>query len=319
MLYADNWIYPQIGRFLTGVGSSAGILGVLTIVRLCFAERQFSRMLGTAVTIGLLGAIYGGRPVAYLMHIFGWQQTVQLILLFGVFLAVTFYFALPKSFGTKSHNDESMLAIFIELFSYRKVLIVALIGALMVGIIEGYADAWGTVSVQVLYGYSKTEAAGLVSLIFFGMAFGAPLLSMFADRFRAHDACIIVSALVMGTLFSAFTYQLIPAFLLAPALWVLGFFCAYQVILIYRATTFAPSSLIGVSSAFTNMIIMTFGYVFHYGISQVIQYNWDGQREAGVPIYNAVAISSGLSVVIIGFVLALLGYSLFMQRLKQKS
>ena len=41
LIFADHWIYPIVGRFLIGMGSSAAILGVFKIVRMTFSEKRF--------------------------------------------------------------------------------------------------------------------------------------------------------------------------------------------------------------------------------------------------------------------------------------
>jgi MFS family permease len=66
IVYAEQWIYPILGRALIGIGSSAAILGTFKIIRMSFRESLFPRMLSLSVTIGLIGAIYGGEPVSYL-------------------------------------------------------------------------------------------------------------------------------------------------------------------------------------------------------------------------------------------------------------
>lgn len=66
-----------MARVLIGIGSSAAILGTFKIIRMVFKESHFTCMLGFSVTIGLLGAIYGGGPLSYLTQTFGYQAVVQ--------------------------------------------------------------------------------------------------------------------------------------------------------------------------------------------------------------------------------------------------
>ncbi len=64
IIFAKHWIYPIMGRFLIGAGSSGAILGAFKVIRMAFHEQGFTRMLSYTVTIGLLGPIYGGTPVS---------------------------------------------------------------------------------------------------------------------------------------------------------------------------------------------------------------------------------------------------------------
>lgn len=95
LLFSDYWIYPIMGRFLMGIGASAAILGVFKIIRMTFCEARFPRMLSLSVTIGLLGAIYGGGPVSYMLDTFGYQMVIQFFVATGFLLAMTTYWVIP--------------------------------------------------------------------------------------------------------------------------------------------------------------------------------------------------------------------------------
>jgi MFS family permease len=79
IIFTNHWIYPILGRFLIGVGSAAAILGAFKIIRMSFAEKYFTRMLSLSVSIGLLGAIYGGGPVSYLCQNVGYKDVVVIL------------------------------------------------------------------------------------------------------------------------------------------------------------------------------------------------------------------------------------------------
>ena len=44
---------------------------------------------------------------------------------------------------------------------------------------------------------------------------------------------------------------------------IVGVCCAYQIIAIYKASTYVPEYVSGLTTAVANMIIMSFGYIFH--------------------------------------------------------
>lgn len=96
LIFADNWIYPLIGRALIGIGSSAAILGTFKIIRMSFKEQYFSRMLSFSVMIGLIGAVYGGGPVSYLSHTLGYKVVVEIFIVLGLILACITYLIVPE-------------------------------------------------------------------------------------------------------------------------------------------------------------------------------------------------------------------------------
>ena len=91
IIFTSHWAYPILGRFLMGVGSSAAILGAFKIIRMTFAEVHFTRMLSLSVSIGLLGAIYGGGPVSLLCQSLGYKDVIIIFAIFSVSGSTNFF------------------------------------------------------------------------------------------------------------------------------------------------------------------------------------------------------------------------------------
>jgi MFS family permease len=103
-VFATHWAWPILGRALTGIGSSAAILGVFKVIRLAFKEQRFARMLSISVSIGLVGAIYGGAPVRQLHIAFGYRPIVIGLAVVGVALAALCHVAIP---ATREDKDSA--------------------------------------------------------------------------------------------------------------------------------------------------------------------------------------------------------------------
>ena len=71
------------------------------------------------------------------------------------------------------------------------------------GPLEGFADVWGTAFLKQVYGFEGTVAASLPSMIFIGMCFGAPVLSLIAEKMGGYLATIIGAGLLMAVIFAA--------------------------------------------------------------------------------------------------------------------
>ena len=288
LLYADHYIYPNIGRLLIGMGSSAAILGVFKILRMSFPENKFTLLLGFTVTIGLIGAIYGGLPVNYFMHELGVTAVLHAIILVGVLLAITSFMIIPPI--PEAERNQSWVAHVKAVLTNPLILGICILAGFMVGPLEGFADVWGKQYLLSVYKLNDNVAASLPSLLFFGMGFGAPMLSWMATRTNAYFGFIILSALVMGICFALLLTGQLPVFTLAPLFLIVGFFCAYQIIAIYKASTYVKEELVGLTTACANMIIMSFGYVFHSIIGKMMSLQWDGQMVNNVPYYDPESI-----------------------------
>lgn len=318
LLFASHWIYPALGRLMIGMGSSAAILGVFKIIRLSFKEERFTLLLGFSVTIGLLGAIYGGQPVNALIHLYGWEKVLQVIIGIGVFMAIATYLIVPEEPAADEETSwwQSVKAVLTN----PQIMLVCLFAGLMVGPLEGFADVWGKEYLKSVYHLTDAVAASLPSLIFLGMCFGSPVLSWISAKTNSYFAFIILSGLVMGL---AFVYLLtgeVPDQWLAVLFVVVGVFCAYQILAIYLASTFVGERLVGLTTACANMIIMTFGYVFHSAIGKIMTTNWDGRFVTeGVPYYSVSAYTQSLMIIPAGLLLASLGYIFLAMYSKRKA
>lgn len=260
MIYSTNWIIALIGRLLIGIGSSGAILGTFKIIRLCFEEHYFTRMLSFSVTIGLLGAIYGGGPIAYLSQTFGYQSIIYGLCILGFLLALITYLILPPSIQKPS---KPVLSDIRNILQNKKVLAICFLAGLMVGPLEGFADVWGSEFFKKVYNLDVHLSSYLVSTIFVGMCFGAPLLSFIAEKTNSYFGTIIFSAITMCFVFSIILLTHISYSVIIFLFIIVGICCAYQILAIYKASTYVDEQQTGLTTALANMIIMIFGYFFH--------------------------------------------------------
>ncbi len=296
IIFSEYWVYSIIGRALIGMGSSAAILGTFKIIRLTFNEKKFTRMLSFSVTIGLIGAIYGGGPVNYMCTIFGYKAVTSIFACIGIWLSIVMYCIVPN---LKSQPIIPVTSQIKEVFCSSKVLMLCAFAGLMVGPLEGFADVWGSGFLKQIYGLEGMVAASLPSAIFVGMCFGAPVLSFIAEKSERYLATIIGAGIVMVLCFCMLILGKISTINLSILFIVIGVCCAYQIIAIYKASTYVSESVVGLTTAVANMIIMIFGYVFHAIIGWII--NHMGGPE------NSQAFMSGIAVIPIALSIGVIG------------
>ncbi|ASQ46150.1 MFS transporter [Legionella clemsonensis] len=298
IVFAEHWIYPMIGRALIGMGSSAAILGTFKIIRMGFKEEHFTRMLSFAVTIGLIGAIYGGGPVSFLCTVLGYKVVVELFAIFGLLLAAFTYFIIPEI--NKPSCTTSIIADVKKVVTHRQIIALCLLSGLMVGPLEGFADVWGSAFIREVYGYNRSLASYLPSMIFIGMCFGAPVLSFIAEKTRNYLGVIIGSGFLMMVIFIALISKHMTSETMALGFILVGVCSAYQILAIYKASTYVPEQVAGITTAVANMIIMSFGYAFHTTIGMIIN-RFGGIKVSSAFIYGLGVIPITLSIAVIGF------------------
>ena len=296
IVFAQHWIYPIIGRVLIGIGSSAAILGTFKIVRMTFSEQHFTRMLSLSVTIGLIGAIYGGVPVSYLCDSYGHKVVVEIFALLGIVFAGITYLLVPK---IDSPRNTTIMADIKTVFTNGKVILICCLAGLMVGPMEGFADAWGSQFLKQVYGFDVKMANYLTSMIYIGMCF-APILSRIAEKTGRYLETIAGAGIVMLTAFTMLVVGILDSKSITVSLFLVGISCAYQILAIYKASTYVPENVAGLTTAVANMIIMSFGYLFHSTIGLIIK----SSNAAG----EVASFSYGISIVPITLLIGAIGF-----------
>ncbi len=267
LILSHHWIYPVIGRAMIGIGSSAAILGTFKIIRMTFQEKYFSRMLSFSVTLGLIGAIYGGGPVSLMKNIWGYQTVIEFFIVIGLLLATIIYLVVPDE---KPTHQTSITSNIKTVFTNWKVILICFSAGLMVGPLEGFSDVWGPEFLKQVYGFHSNIANSLPSIIFIGMCVGSPILSMIAEKTEYYFGVIMAAGITMFIIFAAMLSGGFNLQGLSISFFVVGISCAYQILAIYKASTYVPENLAGLTTAVANMIIMSFGYAFHSLIGFVI-------------------------------------------------
>lgn len=325
LVYTNQWELALFSRFLIGAGSAAGFLGTSKIIATWFPEKWYTKMIGLTFTFGLIGAVYGGKPVGSLITKFGWVDVLALVGFVGLAIAGMIALVLrnPKENNPHSPNAASCrepyrekpeeagktaASVFSKLtsiLSHKKLLLIALANFLMVGALEGFADVWGVSYLSTTRGMLKEEAAQLISMIFVGMLFGGPILAYCADKLRSNYWITSAAGLFMGLIFVVmltFNTQL-ELGTLYVMLFFTGIFCCYQVLIFSMGVNLVSKELASLTVAFLNCINMLGGSFFHSLIGHCMDLFWRGGMENVVRVYDSYAYTCALSSIAIAAVL----------------
>jgi MFS family permease len=310
IIYSSNWNMVIFGRLLVGIGSSAAIVGALQIFRAIF-HTNFSRMIGAMVSLSLITAMFGSSILTSMVDHMGVKTIINILMMTALALAFVTYILLPKE--TASDATQSGIGADIkEILRNYKLIIVSLLAGLMVGPLEGFADAWGSAFLNTKYAIDRIEAGNIVSLILIGMCIGCLILPYIADSTDSHHSTTLASGIVMAICFGYLILgENISSYILKGICLLIGIFSAYQVIIISKISTYVPERLSGIGAAIANMIIMAFGSVFHKIIGVTVDHYWDGKiSESGIRIYDLHAYINGVSVIPLAIVISIIGFTL---------
>jgi predicted MFS family arabinose efflux permease len=298
--YTNNFYLALFSRFLIGAGSAAGFLGISKVVSEWFPEQQYARMIGFSFTVGLMGAIYGGKPVSLLIEQYSWQNIALALAVISIMIGGSTYLALrsPKNEINDTGEEQFKIANFRSALSSPVIWCLAFANLLMVGSLEGFADVWGVPYLMIAYGLNKGDAASLISFIFFGMLFGGPFLSLCSKRFGNYP--VIASCgfgMAMAFIF-LISYNLYNQLLLSCLFFIIGIMCCYQVIVFAAGSNLVPLQNLGVTVAFLNCVNMLGGSFFHTIIGNLMDMSWSGNMDSsGLRIYDLEVYKYALSIV----------------------
>src|SRR3989344_5835398 len=74
--HAHVFLMANVGRFVTGIGASVAAIGCLKLTTLWFPPKRFAMMAGLMMTVGMLGAVFGGAPLSVVMNHLGWRDSL---------------------------------------------------------------------------------------------------------------------------------------------------------------------------------------------------------------------------------------------------
>lgn len=300
--YTDNFYLAVFSRFLVGVGSAAGFLGTSKVISEWFPKEQYSKMVGFSFTVGLMGAIYGGKPVSLLIEQYNFQSVSVALAAVSILLGLGAYLFLrsPDTLKSKEEGDAAFTwANFKAVLSSPVIWMLAFANLLMVGALEGFADVWGVQYLMTAYEIHKSDAAGIVSMTFFGMLFGGPLLAFFSRKLGNYTviaSCGLGMSLAFALLLAC-SHQY-HGFFLSSLFFLVGVMCCYQVIVFAAGAELSSLQNLGVTVAFLNCINMLGGSFFHTLIGNAMDMLWTGTIDAeGLKLYDLSVFKYALSLI----------------------
>lgn len=273
-VFLPFWSSALLSRFLIGTGSVVGFLGASKVISQWFPSTSYARLVGLTFSFGLLGAVYGGRPISQWIAQLGWEQVSIILGGVAIALGLLILLFLREKKLEITEKPQPFLQSIKQLLTNKPIMLLAFANLLMVGTLEGFADVWGVSYLMTACDLTKAQASGITSYIFVGMLFGGPILAYFSEKWNAHHKITLGCGLLMSALliFVFFFVSYLPLFALQAIMFFIGILCCYQVIVFAIGAKCVPQSLLNVTIAFLNCINMLGGFFFHSLIGRTIDY-----------------------------------------------
>lgn len=257
-----------LGRTLMGVGVSFATLTYFKLASIWFDKKYYALLTSLLVTIGMLGAVCGQMPLAWLIHQAGWRSSLDNIGMAGIILALLFASCVkdrPHKAELQDRNrsaSPSILQGVLLVLKKKQNWLLTGYGGLAFAPVIIFCGLWGNPFLQKAYHINNLDASSLISLVFIGLAMGSPLFALWLNRLQNKCAimfyCTILSAVSLTLVIYAHP---LPLWLLSGLLFAFGFSLgAFPMVFVigkelnplYLAGTAA--SLINASDAFLDAV-----------------------------------------------------------------
>lgn len=301
---ADGLWMASMGRLMIGFGCAFSFVGALNYAALWFPPNRFATLGGWAQTLGVIGGILGQAPLGYLVEAVGWRTAMFGLAAFGLALATATGLvlrdkpraAVPHS-GSGSAPRRGVLAGLRQAAGTGQVWLAAGFGMAMTGAMLAFGGLWGVPYVQQAYGLHKAEAAALVSMLFVGWGFGAPMWGMVSDRWSRRRPFMAIGGVLATAGIAAAVY--LPGLdlaSLAAILFVQGLGAASMVLCFAVARENAPAWSAGATLGVVNGFVVGSGAILQPVLGWLLDRGWDGTLVAGARVYPIAAYETAFLV-----------------------
>ena len=306
----------KLGRIFIGFGGAFSAIGTMKLISIYFPAERFAYVSGLMMTLGMLGAVGGQAPLAYLSESLGWQYALSLCCFGGIILSLLMYFCLANNQQSQSASSSS----FKELWHHIKHLLgsaqcwyLSLFSGLAFAPVSAFGGLWGVPFIALKANIDTPHAAFYTSLIFVGFAIGCPISGFLSDWMNRRKA-VMCAGTSIGLLFLCAILYL-PFYsqsYMAVMLFGFGFFSSFFFISFAMIREINPILIGGAAIGFINTFDSIFGALSEPGVGWLLDQSWQGQLLNGVRQFSVQQYEFALSILPMGIACALL-ISLFIK------
>jgi len=289
-----------IGRALIGAGSAFALLGSMVLASRWLPPKNFAFFTGMALSIGLLGGVIGQGPLATLVHLKGWRDTMIIVAGGAALLSVLIWVftkdhphSSPDHKTTTVRDKKGALGELWLVAQKRQTIVISLFAGLIGAPSLAFSALWGVPYAVQAFDISRADAAFSMSFTLFGWMIGGPFWGWISDRFQRRKLPIIIGAVLTTSSMAAAIY--IPNLNLEVfrlLLFINGFSAgtmalSYALIREHNAGTGSGAAL-----GIVNMMAVTGGALFQPIMGLLLDARWDGTLIDGARIYSLDAYAN---------------------------
>ena len=312
--FAHHFHFVELARFITGLGSAFAMLGALVLVANWFPTNRFAFIHGLTITIGMLGAVFGGYPMSLVVQTFAWRPSMIALGLAGIAITLLIWFIVrdrPQQPLAENHcrheniSTKEVLWALADIVKHPQSWIISLYGVLMYAPTTAMAW-WGPSFIESAFHTSKGPAAAMNSIIFIGWCFGSPIFGYLSDHIGRRKLPLYISSVfTLLSLLGIIYFTPDSLFLLGVLMFCFGFFTCGFIPSFSIIRELHTSKASGTALGFMNMINNFGGAIAPPLVGFGLDFLWDGKIVDNTPIYGLTTYQHSLLILPISIFLAL--------------
>lgn len=260
-----------VGRFLMGFGSAFAFVGVLKLAVQWLPPKRLALVSGIATTLGMIGAILADDALTAMVGAIGWRASWYYAGFFGIVLAVVVWFVVrdrpphkrKKMMKQETRTWRQAWYYLTHIACNPQIWVNGLIGGFMFLPITVFGALWGVSFLTQTYHMSSINAGNAVSMMFWGVAVGGPIMGWLSDCIKRRRLILqfgtLGGAILMGLvlLLPGWSYLMVYVFL-----FLVGFMVSAEVLVFAIGSEISPHKAAGTAIAGTNFLVMIGGAIF---------------------------------------------------------
>lgn len=289
---AESLTVATVARGMMGAGVAFATVTYFKMSAAWFRADQLAFVGGLIATAVMAGAVFGQAPLAWLLEHTSWRFVLLFCSLLGLAIALLF---LLFAFDTSKRPQNTILQAGhpisqkVSWSEIKKALqkkqnwLLALYSGLAFAPLSVLGGLWGTPFLEEAHHFSRSQAAGLVSLLFIGLGIGSPLLGLLSDRLGKRIGVMKLGLIL--SFFSLLAVMYLPSssfFLLGSLLFLLGFATGAFMLGFTVGVQINHTVLAGTAIALINTGDSIFESITEPLLGKLLDLSWNGQIEEGI-------------------------------------
>jgi len=215
---ASSAAMSTLGRALVGAGVGGVFVPSLKIFSRWFRASEFASLTGILLAIAGLGGLSAALPLTYMVLFVGWRMSFVLLGAFSLFLALICWVVVrdrPEDKGWPPVETEvahlqpvapepskdiptfRSLGLIFRSFNFWMITSALFFCG---GVSLTFQGLWAVPYLIDAYGLSRAKAGGLLMLMPFGFAVGAPVFGLLIDRLALNRKGIVIGSMFLSIL-----------------------------------------------------------------------------------------------------------------------